>query len=97
MHLSRQCITSQLIRRPISPTTCLPASPAILSSKQEYIDALAKDKGQFLPDGLMPKGGPETVLAVEKAAGKINGEVNLPATYTDEFAIEANKTEGYTK
>ncbi|TCR85289.1 ABC transporter substrate-binding protein [Rhizobium sp. BK376] len=68
-----------------------------LSSKQEYIDALDKDKGQFLPDGMMPKGGPETVLAVEKAAGKINGNVDLPSTYTDDFVIEANKTQGFAK
>ncbi|MCM2294641.1 ABC transporter substrate-binding protein [Allorhizobium sp. BGMRC 0089] len=68
-----------------------------LSTKQEYIDALSKDKGQFLPDGMMPKGGPETVLAVEKAAGKVKGNVDLAATYTDEFVIAANKAEGYTK
>lgn len=68
-----------------------------LSTKQEYIDALNKDKGQFLPDGMMPKGGPETVLAVEKAAGKANGKVDLAATYTNDFVIAANKAEGYTK
>ncbi|MDN4575992.1 ABC transporter substrate-binding protein [Pandoraea cepalis] len=61
-----------------------------LSSKDEYIKALEQDKGQFLPDGLMPKGGPETVLAVEKLAGKIVKPINLDATYTNDFAIKAN-------
>ena len=68
-----------------------------LSTKQEYIDALAKDKGQFLPDGMMPADGPKTVLEVERLAGKVNGPVDLQATYTNEFVIKANKVEGFTK
>lgn len=62
-----------------------------LSSKQEYIRALNEDKGQFLPDGLMPAGGPQTVLAVEKLAGKIHKPVDLAVTYTNAYAIKANK------
>jgi NitT/TauT family transport system substrate-binding protein len=68
-----------------------------LTTKQEYVNALSKDKGQFLPDGMMPASGPETVLAVEKLAGKITGPVDLASTYTNDFVIQANKTEGFTK
>jgi NitT/TauT family transport system substrate-binding protein len=68
-----------------------------LSTKDEYIKALAQDKGQFLADGMMPDGGPQTVYDVEKAAGKIKGEVDLNKTYTNEFALQANKDLGYIK
>lgn len=68
-----------------------------LSSKQEYINALAQDKGQFLPDGMMPPGGPQTVYNVEKLAGKIIGPVDLNATYTNVYAAKANEMEGFTK
>jgi len=61
-----------------------------LSSKQEYIKALTQDKGQFLADGIMPADGPQTVLAVERLAGKFAKPVDLKATYTNEFAIKAN-------
>ncbi|PMS21591.1 ABC transporter substrate-binding protein [Trinickia dabaoshanensis] len=61
-----------------------------LSTKQEYIDALAQDKGQFLPDGMMPANGPDTVLAVEKLAGKIDKPVDLAKTYTNDYVIKAN-------
>jgi NitT/TauT family transport system substrate-binding protein len=68
-----------------------------LSTRDEYIKALAQDKGQFLPDGMMPNGGPQTVLDVEKAAGKIKGDVDLSKTYTDDFVVQANKDLGYIK
>jgi NitT/TauT family transport system substrate-binding protein len=68
-----------------------------LSSSAAYIKALAADKSQFLPNGLMPANGPQTVLATEKQAGKITGPVNLAATYTNSFATAANKLEGFTK
>jgi len=68
-----------------------------LTTRADYINALTKDKGQFLPDGLMPKGGPAKVYAVEKLAGKISGPVNLATTYTNKFAIKANQLEGFTK
>lgn len=61
-----------------------------LSSKQEYIKALAQDKGQFLPDGMMPEGGPQTVLSVEKLAGKIHQPIDLAATYTNQYVVKAN-------
>lgn len=68
-----------------------------LTSKQDYINALAQDKGQFLSDGMMPPGGPQTVYNVEKLAGKITGPVDLNATYTNEYAAKANQLEGFTK
>jgi len=68
-----------------------------LITKDEYIKALAADKSQFLPDGIMPANGPATVLAVEKMAGVVTGPLNLTTTYTNSFALAANKLEGYTK
>ena len=68
-----------------------------LTSKEEYVKALSQDKGQFLPDGMMPENGPQTVLDVEKLVGKITGPVDLAATYTNEYVIAANKLEGFTK
>lgn len=68
-----------------------------LSSKAEYVTALNQDKGQFLPDGMMPENGPQTVLDVEKVAGKIKGAVDLKSTYTNDYVIAANKLEGFTK
>jgi len=68
-----------------------------LTSRADYISALATDKGQFLPDGLMPKGGPAKVYEVTKAAGKITKPVNVTTTFTNKYAIKANQLEGFTK
>jgi NitT/TauT family transport system substrate-binding protein len=68
-----------------------------LVTKDLYVKALDQDKGQFLPDGMMPANGPATVLSVEKLAGKVTGAVDLTKTYTNDFVIAANKLEGYTK
>jgi NitT/TauT family transport system substrate-binding protein len=68
-----------------------------LTTKAQYIAALAQDKGQFLPDGMMPPSGPATALAVDKLAGNVTGPVNMPITWTNSFAITANKLEGYVK
>ena len=65
-------------------------------TRADYVAALAKDKGQFLPNGLMPRGGPAKVYSVEKFAGKITGPVNVMTTYTNKYAIAANKLEGFT-
>lgn len=67
-----------------------------LVSKADYVAALTQDKGQFLPDGIMPAGGPKTVLDMEVQIGKATDTVNLSTTFTNDFAIAANKTEGYT-
>jgi NitT/TauT family transport system substrate-binding protein len=68
-----------------------------LTTKSSYINALAQDKGQFLPDGMMPANGPSTALAIDRLAGNVTGPVNIAATYTNSFAIAANKLEGYAK
>jgi NitT/TauT family transport system substrate-binding protein len=65
-----------------------------LITKDEYITALTKDKTQFLPDGMMPASGPTTIESIDRFAGIITGSVNLPATYTNDFAIAANKALG---
>jgi sulfonate transport system substrate-binding protein len=67
-----------------------------LTTKADYISALAQDKGQFLPDGMMPASGPATVLAIEKFVGNVTGPVNLSTTYTNQYAVAANKLEGFT-
>ena len=68
-----------------------------LITRADYVSALTTDKGQFLPDGMMPASGPQTVYAVEKLAGKISGPVNLATTYTNSYVIKANKLEGFSK
>ncbi|MBV9852948.1 MAG: ABC transporter substrate-binding protein [Streptosporangiaceae bacterium] len=68
-----------------------------ITTKADYVAELAQDKGQFLPDGMMPPSGPATVLAIEKFIGNVTGPVNLATTYTNQYAIAANKLEGYTK
>ena len=68
-----------------------------LTTKTDYITALAADKGQFLPNGMMPANGPATALAVDKLAGNVTKPVNIPVTYTNQYAIAANKLEGFTK
>ena len=67
-----------------------------LVTKSTYISTLATDKTQFLPDGLMPAGGPSVIMAISKLAGVVNGPVNVPATYTNSYAIAANKALGYS-
>ncbi|RVU23018.1 ABC transporter substrate-binding protein [Streptomyces antnestii] len=67
-----------------------------LVTKADYIKALTEDKGQFLPDGIMPAGGPKTVLATEIQVGHATSSVKLGPTFTNEFALKANKTEGFT-
>jgi NitT/TauT family transport system substrate-binding protein len=73
--------------------------PAFVSNgvitKADYTSELAQDKGQFLPDGMMPANGPATVLTIEKFIGNVTGSVNLSSTYTNQYAIAANKLEGY--
>jgi hypothetical protein len=68
-----------------------------LTTKAAYTSELATDMGQFLPDGMMPSSGPATALAIDKLAGNITHPANIPPTYTNSYAIAANKLEGYTK
>ena len=45
-------------------------------SKAQYIAGLDADKAQFLPDGIMPAGGPKVIFAMEKANGVDTSKVN---------------------
>jgi NitT/TauT family transport system substrate-binding protein len=68
-----------------------------LITKAEYITALAQDKSQFLPDGMMPADGPQVVEQIGRMGGTITGSPDLSTTYTNSFAIAANQLEGFTK
>jgi len=65
-------------------------------TKAQYIAGLAADKGQFLPDGIMPAGGPKTIYAMEKLIGVDVSKVTLANTFTNSYAVAANKLEGFT-
>lgn len=65
-------------------------------SKQQYIDGLTTDKGQFLPDGIMPAGGPKVIFEMEKTIGVDTSKVKIADTFTNKYADAANKLEGYT-
>jgi len=65
-------------------------------TKAQYIAGLAADKGQFLPDGIMPAGGPKTIYAMEKLIGVDVSKVTLANTFTNSYAMAANKLEGFT-
>ena len=58
-----------------------------VGDKAGYIKALDEGKGMFTADGVMPKGGPETVLSVLGAFSKnVKGKtIDLGKTYTTEF------------
>src|SRR6516164_1607853 len=43
-----------------------------LITKSEYITALAQDKTQFLPDGMMPASGPQVVEVIGRLGGTIS-------------------------
>jgi NitT/TauT family transport system substrate-binding protein len=64
-------------------------------SKAQYIAGLTTDKGQFLPDGIMPAGGPRVVYAMEKLIGTDVGKVKLADTFTNDYAMKANQKEGF--
>jgi NitT/TauT family transport system substrate-binding protein len=63
-------------------------------TKDQYIAGLTSDKGQFLPDGVMPSGGPRVVFDMEKVIGTDVSKVDIAKTFTNEFALQANRTEG---
>jgi NitT/TauT family transport system substrate-binding protein len=60
--------------------------------KAQYIKALQAQKAIFSPDGVMPKGGPETVLKVLSSFDpSVKGHhIDLSKTYTTEFVQRAN-------
>jgi len=43
---------------------------------------------------MMPASGPVTIESIDRFAGIITGSVNLPATYTNDFAIAAKQDAG---
>jgi NitT/TauT family transport system substrate-binding protein len=59
--------------------------------KQAYTQALAGEIGMFDPNGLMPTGGPQTVLNVLSAfdPNVMGHQIDLSKTYTDQFAQAA--------
>lgn len=63
-------------------------------SKDQYIAGLTTDKGQFLPDGIMPAGGPKTIFAMEKGNGVDTSKVTIANTFDNKYAMAANKLEG---
>jgi NitT/TauT family transport system substrate-binding protein len=58
-----------------------------VGDKESYIKALGDGKAMFTVDGVMPAGGPETVLKVLSGFSKnMKGKtVDLSKTYTTEF------------
>lgn len=58
-----------------------------VNDKDGYIKALDGGKAMFTADGVMPKDGPETVLAVLKGFSKSlkDKQIDLSKTYTTEF------------
>ena len=74
----------------------LPASYTqnALTTKADYISALAKDKGQFLPDGSMPTNGEQTVQQMELQIGAIKSPVDLSKTWDGSFVAQAHKLLG---
>jgi NitT/TauT family transport system substrate-binding protein len=65
-------------------------------TKAQYIAGLTTDKAQFLPDGIMPAGGPKVIFAMEKALGVDTSKVTISGTFTNKYAQAANKLEGFT-
>jgi NitT/TauT family transport system substrate-binding protein len=62
-----------------------------VGDKEGYVKALDSGKAMFTPDGVMPAGGPETVLAVLSGFSKnVKGKtVDLSKTFTTEFVKNA--------
>lgn len=65
-------------------------------SKDQYIAGLTTDKGQFLPDGIMPAGGPKVIFDMEKSLGVDTSKITIAGTFTNDFATAANQLEGFT-
>jgi len=63
----------------------------LVGDREGYVKALDAGKAMFTPDGVMPQGGPETVLAVLSGFSKnVKGKnIDLSKTYTTEFVKAA--------
>jgi NitT/TauT family transport system substrate-binding protein len=64
--------------------------------KAQYVKALNAQKAIFSPDGVMPRGGPETVLKVLSSFDpSVKGHnIDLSKTYTTQFVDKANASLG---
>lgn len=60
-------------------------------SKSDYISGLQQDYGQFLPDALMPAGGPKTIFQMEKALGVDTSGFTYTDTFTNSYVQTALK------
>ena len=65
-------------------------------SQADYVTALKQDYGQFLPDGLMPVGGPKTVFQMENAIGVDTSKITYADTFTNTYVNVALKQLGIT-
>ncbi|MGH3435153.1 MAG: ABC transporter substrate-binding protein [Sciscionella sp.] len=74
-------------------TAKMPADYYSGIGKKAYAQALQAEKGIYTTDGVMPKGGPETVRNVLSAFDpNVKGHnIDLAKTYTTRFAVQANK------
>ena len=65
----------------------------MVGDRDSYVKALEGGKGMYTKDGIMPEGGPQTVLAVLSGFSKnVKGKtIDLSKTYTTEFAKAAAK------
>lgn len=63
-------------------------------TKADYVKALTADKAQFLPDGLMPAGGPKTIADMFTTLGKDVSKIKYTDTFDNSFATKANETLG---
>ena len=63
----------------------------LVGDREGYVKALDAGKAMFTADGVMPEGGPETVLAVLSGFSKnVKGKtIDLSETYTTEFVKAA--------
>lgn len=62
-----------------------------LTTKADYVAALTQDYDQFIWNGLMPAGGPESVLQSLTLTKQAKGGEDLSKTYTNEFVNAAAK------
>jgi NitT/TauT family transport system substrate-binding protein len=77
-------------------TDKMPAGYYAGVGKAQYVKALDAQKAIFSPDGVMPKGGPETVLKVlDSFDPSVKGKnIDLAKTYTTQFVDKANAALG---
>lgn len=63
-------------------------------NKGLYVSALKAQKSMFSPNGMMPNGGPQTVLKLERVTNTSVGQnaVNLSKTYTNVYVAKAMKS-----